>query len=112
MQKDGEGQRHIPFPPALVLGVRDMETAMEQLKKFTLADVAHRITWPMLVCWGEEDELTPREVARKLYDSVGSKDRTLQIFTAQTGGAEHCQVDTRQVGTDCIAAWLEARLLK
>ena len=26
------------------------------------------------------------------------------------GGAEHCQVDNRQVGTDYIADWLEVRL--
>jgi esterase/lipase len=83
---------------------------MEQLKTFTLEGVAHLITCPMLVCWGEEDKLTPRAVAHKLYDSVGSKDKTLKIFTPRDGGAEHCQVDNRQVGTDYIADWLEARL--
>ena len=64
----------------------------------------------MLVCWGEEDKLTPREVAHQLYDAVSSQDKTLKIFTAHSGGAEHCQVDNRQVGTDFIADWLEARL--
>jgi hypothetical protein len=50
------------------------------------------------------------EVAHQLYDSVGSQDRTLKIFTTHGGGAEHCQVDNRQVGTDYIADWLAARL--
>ena len=29
---------------------------------------------------------------------------------AEEGGAEHCQVDNRQVGIDYIADWLAARL--
>ena len=111
MQKNAQGVATSHFQLPWVLGVADMDAAMEKLKKFTLEGVAHRITCPMLICWGEEDKLTPREVAHKLYDSVASKDRTLKIFTAESGGAEHCQVDNRQVGTDYIADWLEARLL-
>ncbi|MSP96614.1 MAG: alpha/beta fold hydrolase [Betaproteobacteria bacterium] len=110
MQKDEKSNATSHFQLPWVLGVADMEAAMEKLKKFTLAGVAQLITCPMLVCWGEEDKLTPRAVAHKLYDSVGSKDKTLKIFTPQSGGAEHCQVDNRQVGTDYIADWLEARL--
>jgi len=110
MQKDSKGNATSHFQLPWVLGVADMNAAMEQLKTFTLEGVAHLITCPMLVCWGEEDKLTPRAVAHKLYDSVGSKDKTLKIFTPRDGGAEHCQVDNRQVGTDYIADWLEARL--
>jgi len=83
---------------------------MEKLKKFTLAGVADKIKCPMLICWGEEDKLTPRSVAHQLYDNVGSKDKTLKVFTVAEGGAEHCQVDNRQVGTDYICDWLSARL--
>ena len=110
MQKDEKSIATSHFQLPWVLGVPDMAAAMEKLKKFTLAGVAQLITCPMLVCWGEEDKLTPRAVAHKLYDAVGSKDKTLKIFTPQSGGAEHCQVDNRQVGTDYIADWLEARL--
>jgi hypothetical protein len=45
---------------------------------------------------GEEDKLTPRSVAHQLYDNVGSKDKTLKVFTVAEGGAEHCQVDNRR----------------
>jgi len=110
MQKDEKGIATSHFQLPWVLGVADMEAAMEKLKKFTLAGVAQLITCPMLVCWGEEDKLTPREIAHQLHDSVGSQDKTLKIFTTHGGGAEHCQVDNRQVGTDYIADWLEARL--
>jgi cephalosporin-C deacetylase-like acetyl esterase len=87
-----------------------MESAMEKVKRFTLAGVADRIKCPFLILWGTQDKLTPREVAHQLYDNVGSKDKTLKIFDEDEGGAEHCQVDNRQVGTDYICDWLVKRL--
>jgi hypothetical protein len=30
----------------------------------------------------------------------------LKVFTAAEGGAEHCQVDNRQLGIDFIGDWL------
>jgi alpha-beta hydrolase superfamily lysophospholipase len=112
MKKDHNSVASSHFQLPWVLGVADMETAMEKLKKFTLAGVAERIKCPMLICWGTQDKLTPRSVADQLYAAVGSKDKTLKIFDEGEGGAEHCQVDNRQVGTDYIADWLEQRLMK
>jgi alpha-beta hydrolase superfamily lysophospholipase len=111
MKKDGNSVATSHFQLPWVLGTPDMDSAMEKLKKFTLAGVAQNITCPMLICWGTEDKLTPREVAHQLHDAVGSKDKTLKIFTQEDGGAEHCQVDNRQVGTDYIADWLSKRML-
>ena len=111
MKKDHNSVATSHFQLPWVLGTKDMDSAMEKLRKFTLAGVADKITCPMLVCWGEEDKLTPREVAHQLYDGVSSKDKTLKVFTTQEGGAEHCQVDNRQVGTDYIADWLAERLM-
>jgi alpha-beta hydrolase superfamily lysophospholipase len=111
MQKDNNSVATSHFQLPWVLGTKDMDSAMEKLKKFTLAGVADKVTCPMLICWGEEDKLTPREVAHQLYDGVSSKDKTLKVFTTQEGGAEHCQVDNRQVGTDYIADWLTQRLM-
>jgi alpha-beta hydrolase superfamily lysophospholipase len=111
MKKDANQVATSHFQLPWVLGVADMEAAMEKLKRFTLAGVAGKITCSMLVCWGEEDKLTTRDVADKLYSTVGSRDKTLKIFTREDGGFEHCQVDNRQVGTDYIADWLAARML-
>jgi alpha-beta hydrolase superfamily lysophospholipase len=111
MKKDHNAVATSHFQLPWVLGTKDMDSAMDKLKKFTLAGVADKITCPMLVAWGEEDKLTPREVAYQLYNGVSSKDKTLKIFTTAEGGAEHCQVDNRQVGTDYIADWLSERLL-
>jgi esterase/lipase len=64
----------------------------------------------MLICWGVEDKLTPRDVAQQIYSAIASHDKTLKIFTMEEGGAEHCQADNRQVGIDYIADWLATRL--
>jgi esterase/lipase len=93
-----------------VLGVEGMEAAMEKLERFTLAGVAEKIECPILITWGSEDKLTPREIGQQLYDAAGSKDKTLKIFDRESGGFEHCQADNRQVGTDFICDWLERRL--
>jgi alpha-beta hydrolase superfamily lysophospholipase len=101
---------HVQLP--WVLGVPDMDAAMEKVKKYTLAGVAERIQCPTLICHGERDRLSSAAVAQQIYNAVGAKDKTLKIFTAEEGGVEHCQVDNRQVGTDYIADWLAARLCK
>ncbi len=76
-----------------------------------MAGVGEKLACPMLITWGEEDRLTPHEVAHQLYAATGSRDKTLKIFTRKTGGFEHCQADNRQVGIDYIADWLAARLM-
>jgi dienelactone hydrolase len=110
MKKDHNSVATSHFQLPWVLGVQDMEKAMEKLKKFTLEGVADKLECPLLITWGNEDKLTPREIADKLYDAAGSKDKTLKIFDRETGGFEHCQADNRQVGTDYICDWLEDRL--
>ena len=112
MKKDGNSVATSHFQLPWVLGTPDMDTAMEKVKQFTLEGVAQKITCPFLILWGTQDKLTPRSVADELYAKVGSKDKTLKIFDEEEGAAEHCQVDNRQMGTDYIADWLAARLLK
>lgn len=98
------------FQVPWVMGVPDMDAAMEKLKNYTLAGVAERIECPTLICHGANDRLSTMQVARQLYDAVGSRDKTLKVFSAEEGGAEHCQADNRQVGTDYIADWLALKL--
>ena len=52
------------------------------------------------------DRVVPVENAQKLYDAVGSKNKTIKIFTTEEGGAEHAHVDNRQIGIDFAADWL------
>jgi dipeptidyl aminopeptidase/acylaminoacyl peptidase len=98
------------FQVPWVMGVPDMDAAMEKIKNYTLAGVAERIECPTLIMHGESDRLSTRGVADQLYHAVGARDKTLRVLTVDEGGAEHCQVDNRQVGTDYICDWLAARL--
>ena len=89
-----------------VVGAPDNETALEWAKKFTLEGVADKVECPVLILHGENDRIVPLDAAQKLYERVGSKNKELRIFTAAEGGAEHCQVDNRQLGVDYIGDWL------
>jgi dipeptidyl aminopeptidase/acylaminoacyl peptidase len=97
-------QSHFQVPWAF--GAKDLDQAVEMAKRFNLAGVAGNIECPLLVVHGENDRIVPLDSAKKLYAAAGSKRKHLRIFTATEGGAEHCQVDNRQVGVDYIADWL------
>jgi fermentation-respiration switch protein FrsA (DUF1100 family) len=93
-----------------VVGAPDNETALEWAKKFTLEGVAQRIECAFLVLHGENDRIVPLAEAKTLYERVGSRRKHIKIFTAEDGGAEHCQVDHRQLGVDYIGDWLLANM--
>jgi pimeloyl-ACP methyl ester carboxylesterase len=97
-------QSHFQVPWAF--GARDLDQAVEMAKAFSLAGVAGKIECPLLVVHGENDRIVPLDSARKLYEAAGSKRKTLKIFTAAEGAAEHCQVDNRPLGVNYIADWL------
>jgi pimeloyl-ACP methyl ester carboxylesterase len=97
-------QSHFQVP--WVFGAKDLDEAVVMARRFDLAPVAARIACPFLVVHGENDRIVPLASARKLHDAVGSTRKHLKVFTAAEGGAEHCQVDNRQVGVDYIADWL------
>ena len=89
-----------------VTGAPDNATALEWAKRYTLEEVGHQVTCPVLILHGENDRIVPVSAAEALHDRLGSKNKTLRIFTEAEGGAEHCQVDNRQLGVDFIGDWL------
>jgi len=90
-----------------VVGAETAEDGIAIAKKFTLKDVAKNITCPFLVTHGGNDRVVPVENAQKLYDAVGSTNKTIKVFTTEDGGAEHAHVDNRQIGIDFAADWME-----
>jgi fermentation-respiration switch protein FrsA (DUF1100 family) len=92
------------------MGCPDMEAAIEKARRFSLADVAGRITRPFLIVHAEDDRVVPVESARKLYAAVGSPRKHLKIFTAADGTTYHAQADNRQVAVDYIADWIGANV--
>jgi dienelactone hydrolase len=93
-----------------VLGMPDMDACMTKLERYRLADVASRIECPFYCIHGANDNIVPLEFPQKLFDAVGSKDKTLKVLSAHDGGSEHCQEDNRQVGVNLVADWLAERL--
>ena len=97
---------HLPW----VLGVPDMDAAMKKLEGYRLEGVAGKIDCPILITHGECDTIVPVAMAHKLYGAVGSKNKTLKIFTAEEGGAEHMQGDNRPMGSNTVADWVMENL--
>lgn len=88
----------------------DADAAIRKAEKFSLAELAPTMTKPFLIVHAEADKVVPVASAHKLFDAIGSRDKTLRILTREDGGTYHAQADNRQVGVDCIADWIAARL--
>jgi dipeptidyl aminopeptidase/acylaminoacyl peptidase len=93
-----------------ILGLNDSDAALERAKEFSLAGVADKITCPVLITHGANDRVVPVEAAHKLHAALTTRKKTLRIFTAEEGGAEHCQVDNRPLGINAIADWIAANV--
>jgi alpha-beta hydrolase superfamily lysophospholipase len=109
-QAEGTKVAQSNFQFQWVVGAADADGGIEIAKKFSLKDVAQQITMPFLVTHGANDRVVPAENAQKLFDAIGSTRKTLRVFTAEDGGAEHAHVDNRQVGVDFVADWIAASL--
>jgi alpha-beta hydrolase superfamily lysophospholipase len=109
-QSEGSKIAQSNFQFQWVVNAADADAAIEIARQFTLKDVAAQISRPFLITHGENDRVVPVENARRLYDAVGARDKTLRIFTAEEGGAEHAHVDNRQVGVDFVADWIAQKL--
>jgi dipeptidyl aminopeptidase/acylaminoacyl peptidase len=74
---------------------------------FKLDGIVQKMTCPFLLMHGEGDEQISLALAQKCFDAVGSKQKTLKIFTRQEGGFHHCQVDNITIGVHTMWDWLE-----
>ena len=93
-----------------VLGMPDIDACMRKLEDYRLAGVAEMMTCPFFCLHGENDTIVQLDFAQRLYEAVGSANKTLRVLTAFEGGSEHCQEDNRQVGANIIADWLADNL--
>jgi dienelactone hydrolase len=90
-----------------VLGVTSREAALEKLEGFRLDGIVQRMTCPFLLLHGAGDEQIPLALARKCFDAVGSRQKTLKVFERDEGGFHHCQVDNVTIGVHAMWDWLE-----
>ncbi|MGZ8202715.1 MAG: alpha/beta hydrolase family protein [Burkholderiales bacterium] len=93
-----------------VFGVDTFEQALEKLKAFKLDGIVQQMRCPFLLTHGTEDRQVSMDDARKLFEAVGSEDKTFRIFTPDEGGAQHCQRDYLIAVCDTIADWLADKL--
>jgi pimeloyl-ACP methyl ester carboxylesterase len=93
-----------------IFNVDSREAAMQKLEGFRLDGVVQKITCPFLLVHGEGDEQIPLAIAQKCYDAVGSKNKTLKVFSREEGGYHHCQIDNVSIGVAYMWDWIEAVL--
>jgi pimeloyl-ACP methyl ester carboxylesterase len=84
----------------------DAQAAIEKARKFSMAELAPKMTRPFLIVHGANDQVVPVGSAQKLYEAIGSRVKELKILTTEDGGHYHAQADNRQLGIDCLADWI------
>ncbi len=106
-------QAALPVPADHLLwacGVKTFDEALEKIEGFRLDGIAQQVECPFLLMHGAEDAQVSMAEAQQLFDAIGSKDKTFRIFTAEEGGAQHCQRDYLTLACDVSADWLEEKL--
>ncbi|MDP7169022.1 MAG: prolyl oligopeptidase family serine peptidase [Nitrospinota bacterium] len=93
-----------------VLNTKSEREALDKLEGFKLDGVVQKMRCPFLLTHGEDDRQISLRDARALYRAVGSKDKTMKIFTRETGGAQHCQNDYLSVGLPYMQDWIGKKL--
>jgi len=90
-----------------VLNVTSQDDVIKCLEPFKLDGVVQKISCPFLMLHGEGDEQIPLSEAQKCFDAVGSKQKTIKIFTRGEGGYHHCQIDNQSICSAYMWDWLE-----
>jgi dienelactone hydrolase len=94
-----------------LLGGTSHDEARRQLKDYTMAGIAKDITCPTLITHGADDRLMRVEGAKKLFEEIGAKDKTLKIYDdPNDGGRIHCSHDYWAHNVPFMLDWLEERL--
>ena len=93
-----------------VLNAKTEAEALKKLEGFRLDGVVRRMRCPFLLTHGEDDRQVPLRDARALFRAVGSKDKTMQVYTRKTGGAQHCQNDYLSIGLPFMQDWMRDKL--
>ena len=90
-----------------VLNASSQEDALKRLEPFKLDGAVQKIACPFLMLHGEGAEQIPMSEAQKCFDAVGSKNKTMKVFTREEGGYHHCQIDNQSICSAFMWDWLE-----
>ena len=112
VQESGGTKLSAPhFQLPWVMGMPDMDSSMKKLEKYTLRRRCRENRMPVPGYAGRTRFAVAAETGQLLYKTIGSKVKKYKVFTKEEGGAEHCQGDNRQFGSNYVADWL-ADILK
>src|ERR1035438_3264015 len=78
------------------------------VQEYTLAEVASRITCPMLITDPEGEQFFPGQ-SQKLYDALRGPKKLIH-FTREQGADQHCEVNAPGYRDYCIYNWLAETL--
>ena len=94
-----------------LLGGVTHEEARRLLKGYTMAGIANNISCPALITHGADDRLMRVEGAQRLYEEIGSKDKTIRIYDHRdAAGRIHCSHDYWAENVPYMLDWLQERL--
>jgi dienelactone hydrolase len=94
-----------------LLGGVSHEEARRQLQDYTMAGIANQITCPTLISHAGKDTLMRLEGAKRLFDEIGARDKSMRIFDdVNEGGTIHCSHDNWAENVPFMLDWLEQRL--
>lgn len=94
-----------------IFGKETREEALAVAHAMSLASVIDRVTCPLLIVHGENDQQADVTHAYRTYDSAtNARTRELKIFKLSEGGAEHCQLDNLWYATDLMTDWFAEQL--
>ncbi|MFC1491239.1 alpha/beta hydrolase family protein [Nitrospinota bacterium] len=88
-----------------VMGCSDIDSALEKAKAYNLEGVAQKIRMPICITNGRDDRIVSSEMAYRLYETCGSPEKELKIFTPEDGGSQHCVFDNLPMVSNWIADW-------
>ncbi len=93
-----------------IMGAKSVDEALKKLEPFVLDGVMQKMRCPFLLVHGAEDEQIPLVDAQKQFDACGSKDKTFRVYTAEEGGAQHCQRDYLTLVVAEMWNWFDEKL--
>jgi dienelactone hydrolase len=94
-----------------LLGGVSHEQARQRLREFTMAGIAQNIMCPTLITHGDADTLMSVNGAKRLFQEVGARDKTLRIYDDKDpAGRIHCSHDYWAHNVPFMLDWLQDRL--
>ena len=98
------------FQLMFVTGTDSVDAAMERIENFKVQPIGGDIQCPFLVVHGAEDQPVPPDDAQKMFDAIGTTDKSLVICDGRNAGAAHCQFDNHLPALLLIGDWLHRKL--